>query len=215
MLWCSARMASWRGVLPASFWKLSSLMLEVTWCLSTLFYRLAAWVAAYLSTKMLGWKQHEWVQTSNSPVQQPKQLSHRTSRRPVIDFSCTFKINNGDCSLKFYNEIVLVICEIFAELVRQSRIGNLYTKENWYLQRTQRTCRLTSQSRHWVRICTAVSFSSCTAECNGVLLLFPCWTFGSQPLSSNSFSASPLSSLNDHKDKSTTKHRAFLHFTLT
>ena len=70
------------------------------------------------------------MQTSNSPVQQPKQLSLRTFRLPVVDFSCTFQINNGDCSFKFYNEIVLVICEMLAELVGQSRIGNLYSKEN-------------------------------------------------------------------------------------
>ena len=107
MLWCSARMASWRGVSPASSWKLSSVMLEVTWCLSTLLYRLAAWVAVYLSTKMVGWKHQEWVQTSNSSVQQSKQLSFRAFQRPVLDCSRTFKIKKGQCSFRFYNEMCL------------------------------------------------------------------------------------------------------------
>ena len=82
--------------------KWSSEILKVTWCLSTLFCRLAAWVAVYLSTKMVGWKHQEWAQTSKSPVQQPKQLSPRTFRRPVIDFSFTFQINKRQCSFKFY-----------------------------------------------------------------------------------------------------------------
>ena len=91
-------------------------------------------------------------------------------------------------------------------LVSQSRMRRvLYSQENWYLQRTQRTCRLTSHSGHCVRIRTAVSFLLSTAKCKGVLLLLLCWTFGSKPFSSNSFKASPLSSLNDHKDLCATR----------
>ena len=107
MLWCSARMASWRGVSPASSWKWSSVMSGVTWCLSTLFYRLEASVAVYLSSKTVGWKHQEWLQTSNSPVPQPKQLSLKTFQRQDMDFSCTFKINKGQCSFRFYNEMRL------------------------------------------------------------------------------------------------------------
>ena len=70
-------------------------------------YLLAAWVAVYLSTKMLGCKHQEWLQTSNGPVPQPKQLSLKTFQRQDIDFSCTFKINKGQCSFRFYNEMRL------------------------------------------------------------------------------------------------------------
>ena len=57
------------------------------------------------------------------------------------------------------------------------------------------TCRLTSQVASCVRMRTAISLLCCTARCNGEFLFSLSCTFGSKPLFSKSFKASPVLSL--------------------
>ena len=63
------------------------------------------------------------------------------------------------------------------------------------------TCRLTSQVASCVRMRTAISLLCCTARCNGEVLFSLSCTFGSKPLFSKSFKASPVLSLIKNRKK--------------